>query len=60
MQELVNTVNKINELTANLTKELEANLNGNKAAGSRARKITVELTKLYKDYRKQSIEESKK
>lgn len=57
MQELIS---KINELTATLSKELNANLNGNKTAGTRARKITVELTKLYKDYRKQSIEESKK
>ncbi len=31
-----------------------------KAAGARARKATLELTKLFKDFRKQSIEESKK
>jgi len=32
---------------------------GNKAAGARARKATLELTKLFKEFRKQSIELSK-
>ncbi len=29
--------------------------NGNKAAGTRARKATLELTKLMKEFRKQSL-----
>jgi len=33
---------------------------GNKAAGTRARKSTLELTKLLKEFRKVSLEESKK
>ena len=33
---------------------------GNKAAGTRARKAALELSKLMKDFRKVSIEESKK
>lgn len=33
---------------------------GNKAAGMRARKAALELTKLLKDFRKISVEESKK
>ncbi|MCH7412471.1 histone H1 [Belliella sp. R4-6] len=33
---------------------------GNKAAGTRARKATLELTKLLKDFRKESLEASKK
>ena len=33
---------------------------GNKAAGTRARKAALELTKLLKDFRKVSVEESKK
>ncbi|QDO95697.1 histone H1 [Formosa sediminum] len=33
---------------------------GNKAAGTRARKATLEMTKLMKDFRKMSIEASKK
>ncbi|PNW27308.1 histone H1 [Formosa algae] len=33
---------------------------GNKSAGTRARKATLEMTKLMKDFRKLSIEASKK
>lgn len=33
---------------------------GNKAAGTRARKASLELAKLFKEYRKVSIEEAKK
>ncbi|MFI3268115.1 MAG: histone H1 [Rikenellaceae bacterium] len=33
---------------------------GNKAAGTRARKSALELSKLLKEFRKVSIEESKK
>ena len=32
---------------------------GNKAAGTRARKTSLELTKLFKDFRKQSIDSAK-
>ena len=33
---------------------------GNKAAGTRARKAALELSKLMKDFRKVSVEEAKK
>ncbi|KGO79692.1 MULTISPECIES: histone H1 [Flavobacterium] len=33
---------------------------GNKAAGTRARKAALEVSKLMKDFRKVSVEESKK
>jgi len=33
---------------------------GNKAAGTRARKSSLELTKLFKDFRKVSLDASKK
>jgi len=33
---------------------------GNKAAGTRARKASLELTKLFKEFRKVSVEEGKK
>ncbi|KFC18375.1 histone H1 [Epilithonimonas lactis] len=33
---------------------------GNKAAGTRARKSALELSKLFKEFRKISVEESKK
>lgn len=40
--------------------ELNLNVNkGNKAAGARARKISLELEKLFKEYRKQSVEANK-
>lgn len=56
------------ELIEKITAEFEsfasdANLQlekGNKAAGTRARKSTLELTKLMKEFRKVSLEESKK
>ena len=32
---------------------------GNKAAGPRARKVSLELTKKFKEFRKQSIEAAK-
>ncbi len=41
----------------------EANLQsekGNKAAGTRARKAALELSKLFKEFRKVSVEEAKK
>jgi len=41
-------------------KESEAFAQGNKSAGARARKATLELEKLFKDYRKVSVEEGKK
>ncbi|WP_411897491.1 histone H1 [Elizabethkingia occulta] len=56
------------ELLEKITQEFEifkidSNLQvekGNKAAGTRARKAALELSKLLKDFRKISIEESKK
>ena len=33
---------------------------GNKAAGTRARKAALELSKLFKEFRKVSVEEAKK
>ena len=58
MQELVSKIAVEMELFAQ-----EANLQvekGNKAAGTRARKSALELTKLLKEFRKVSVEESKK
>lgn len=43
-----------------LSKDMNNNVkNGNKAAGVRARKNTLELEKLFKQYRKLSIEAAK-
>lgn len=57
MKELIEAIqNAQNTLNTNLV----LSLNGNKAAGVRARKATLELEKLYRQYRKESIEAAKK
>lgn len=50
------TISQIVTLQGNLTKELEAFSKGNKTAGKRARKITLELDKLHKVFRKESVQ----
>lgn len=51
----------INESLATFTENAEAQAEkGNKAAGGRARKASLELEKLLKQFRKVSVEESKK
>ncbi len=57
MKELVD---KINVEIENFSKNAKAQVeNGNKAAGTRARKASLELEKLLKEFRKVSIEASK-
>ena len=54
-------VNQINEQMAAFKENAELQLNkGNKAAGTRARKAALELSKLLKDFRKVSVETAKK
>lgn len=50
---------KISAKTAEFEKDMKANVEGNKAAGARARKASLELEKLLKQYRKASIEAEK-
>jgi len=58
MKELIEKINA--EFAAFKTDaDLQAE-KGNKAAGTRARKATLEVTKLLKEFRKVSLEESKK
>ena len=58
MEELVK---KIEELSAAFLKDAKAQVtNGNKAAGQRARKNSLEIEKLTKEFRKVSIEAAKK
>ena len=53
-------VEKAASLYEAFKKEAESQVeNGNKAAGTRARKASLELEKLMKQYRKDSIEASK-
>jgi hypothetical protein len=58
MKELIE---KAAQLYADFTKDADLQLNkGNKAAGTRARKASLELEKLMKAFRKASLEASKK
>jgi hypothetical protein len=57
MQELVEKINAQIELfKVNAQTQVEK---GNKAAGTRARKAALELTKLMKEFRKASVEADK-
>ena len=51
------TIAKINEVIAALQADLAKAAEGNKAAAARARKATLELEKLGKQFRKESIAE---
>ena len=52
---------KIKELVASIEGDVAKFAEkGNKAAGTRARKSALELSKLFKEFRKVSVEEAKK
>lgn len=52
---------KIKEMSEALLSDAAAQVEkGNKAAGTRARKASLELEKVLKEFRKVSLEESKK
>ena len=58
MKTLVKNINaQIALFQANAAAQVEKN---NKAAGTRARKAALELSKLLKEFRKVSVEEAKK
>ncbi len=58
MKELIE---KIQTEMAAFSKDADAQLvKGNKAAGTRARKAALEISKLMKEFRKVSLEEAKK
>lgn len=52
---LKETTNQLNELLSCVQKDLEKGSNGNKAASQRVRVATIQLAKLAKVYRKESI-----
>lgn len=56
MKELVE---KINALCEAFAADAQKNVEGNKAAGARARKSSLELEKALKEFRKVSVEASK-
>lgn len=56
-----NLVENLNQLVADFTKDAASQLeSGNKAAGTRARKTSLAIEKALKEFRKISIEDSKK
>ena len=57
MKELVE---KLNAAWAVFAENADKNLAGNKAAGTRALKASLELEKALKEFRKVSVEEAKK
>jgi hypothetical protein len=57
MKTLVEQINaQIDEFQKNAALQIEKN---NKAAGTRARKAALEISKLMKEFRKKSVEEAK-
>ncbi len=62
IQKIMNElIAKIKELNAALVADAELQVTkGNKAAGTRARKVSLELEKVLKEFRRVSLEESKK
>ena len=58
MNELIEKIKELNE--ALLVDAVAQGEKGNKAAGTRARKASLELEKVLKEFRKVSLEESKK
>lgn len=59
MEELTNLVDTINEKAEQFKVSAALNIRGNKAAGARARKDSLAIEKLLKQYRKLSIEAGK-
>lgn len=59
MEEIKMLIEEIRNLTENFMTDATSNLNGNKAAGRRARKVSLKLTKLYKDYRNLTLKSEK-
>ena len=58
MKELLDNLNQlIADFTKDATQQVES---GNKAAGTRARKASLAIEKALKEFRKVSIDESKK
>ena len=56
-----NLVENLSQLFADFSKDANTQVeNGNKAAGLRARKVSLEIEKALKEFRKVSIEESRK
>jgi hypothetical protein len=58
--QMKNLVENLNQLFADFTKDAVLQVeNGNKAAGTRARKASLAIEKALKEFRKKSVEASK-
>ena len=60
MENVQELLTEIQNLVTEFVADATANVEGNKAAGRRARKTTLELTRLFKDYRVMTIESERK
>lgn len=60
MEELKDIVTAINDRTDTFRINASISLSGNKAAGARARKASLEIEKLLKEYRRLSVEITKR
>lgn len=58
MNELIEKIKELSETF--MTEATQQAEKGNKAAGTRARKVSLELEKALKEFRKASLEEAKK
>ena len=56
MERITEILKEIETLTNDFMKDANTNLKGNKAAGRRARKGALSLTKLFKEYRSKVLE----
>lgn len=59
MDKINDLIFEIKKLSEDFVLEAGNNVKGNKSAGRRARKITLALTKMFKDYRAQTLEAEK-
>ena len=60
MEEYLKVVEQVKNLLKTFQEDTDKNIAGNKAAGARARKVSVELGKILPIYRKLSVEANKK
>lgn len=58
LNRMLNLIRKIRHTTHDIMQDLEKFEHGNKAAGKRVRKTSLELEKLYKEFRKRSVHET--
>ena len=59
MEKITTLYEEIQNVICEFTTNATNNLNGNKAAGRRARKATLALAKLFKEYRTLTLEAEK-